>query len=120
MATAEGAPDVPCADNPEQQPSRSEIADLKRIVMESQAESREREKRLCAAIQNRTTITEAGKLARVEPGYRFKKPGVEKAYSRTLETAEALEAIQRQASLLEEEGGEDALPRLYELIDSGE
>ena len=47
MATAEGAPDVPCADNPEQQPSRSEIADLKRIMMESQAESREREKRLC-------------------------------------------------------------------------
>ena len=53
------------------------------------------------------------------PGYRFKKPGVEKAYSRTLETAEGVEAIQRQASRLEEDG-EDALPKLYELIDAGE
>ena len=76
MATAEGAPNVPCADNPEQQPSRSEIADLKRIVMESQAESREREKRLCAAIQNSTTITEAGKLARVEPGTCYSSPHI--------------------------------------------
>ena len=44
--------------------------------MESQAESREREKRLCAAIQNRTTITEAGKLARVEPGTCYSFPHI--------------------------------------------
>lgn len=58
-------------------------------------------------------------LLNVFPGYIFKKPGVQKAYARSLETVENVEAIQRQASRLEEEGAE-ALPKLYELIDTGE
>ncbi|BDA45600.1 hypothetical protein COCOBI_07-3870 [Coccomyxa sp. Obi] len=70
MAPAEGAPDEPGIDNPEQQPSgtNSELAELKRMFMDSQMESREREKRMCAALQSRNTLTEAGKLARVPPG----------------------------------------------------
>ncbi len=36
--------------------------------METQAENREREKRMFTAIQSGNTLTEAGKLARVEPG----------------------------------------------------
>ncbi|BDA50981.1 hypothetical protein COCOBI_17-2000 [Coccomyxa sp. Obi] len=82
-------------------------------------ESREREKRMCAALQSRITLTEAGKLARVPPGHRFRKPGVEKAYGRVLETTESVEAIQRQAYLLDEEDGADAFPKLLELIDTG-
>ncbi|BDA51416.1 hypothetical protein COCOBI_18-2940 [Coccomyxa sp. Obi] len=70
MAPAEGAPDEPGIDNPEQPPSgtNSELAELKRMFMDSQMESREREKRMCAALQSRNTLTEAGKLARVPPG----------------------------------------------------
>lgn len=54
------------------------------------------------------------------PGHRWKKSGVEKAYARALETTESVEAIQRQARLLEEEDGADAVPKLIELIDTGE
>lgn len=74
MATAEGAPDGPNVVNPEEPPRNSEFADLKRIVMESQAEGREREKRFHAAIQSHNTLTEAGKLARVEPGKCYSLP----------------------------------------------
>ncbi|BDA51420.1 hypothetical protein COCOBI_18-2980 [Coccomyxa sp. Obi] len=51
--------------------------------------------------------------------HRFRKPGVEKAYGRVLETTESVEAIQRQAYLLDEEDGADAFPKLLELIDTG-
>ncbi|BDA50456.1 hypothetical protein COCOBI_16-1320 [Coccomyxa sp. Obi] len=53
-------------------------------------------------------------------GHRFRKPGVEKAYGRVLETTESVEAIQRQAYLLDEEDGADAFPKLLELINTGE
>ncbi|BDA41572.1 hypothetical protein COCOBI_02-3530 [Coccomyxa sp. Obi] len=59
MAPAEGAPVEPGIDNPEQPPSgtNSELAELKRMFMDSQMESREREKRIafnCAALFSST------------------------------------------------------------------
>ena len=56
----------------------------------------------------------------VFPGHRWKKAGVEKAYGRALETTASVEAIQRQAYLLEEEDGIDAVPKLIELVEAGE
>lgn len=75
MAPAEGAPDEAIVANPEQ-PSGTDlqIAELTRLVMASNEERRDSEKRLYAAFQSQTTVTEAGKLARVKPGKCYSSP----------------------------------------------
>jgi len=76
MAPAEGGPDDPIGDNPEQPPSEitAEIAELKRMVMENMVESRDSQKRLYAALESNSKVSEAGMLARVPPGTYYSSP----------------------------------------------